>query len=262
MSGILLAIAIVAGIGLVAGTGLGVAAIVMHVPTDERVRRLTQALPGANCGACGFSGCEGYAGAIASGAAATNLCIPGGGGTARVLAEIMGTQAQAVIPLRALVCCNGTHANCKLSYEYRGEQSCAAASLLYSGQKQCNYGCLGFGDCAAACPQGAITVRNGVALVDERVCVGCALCVAVCPKKIITMVEQQGKAVNLCCSQTPGALCRKQCSASCIGCKICEKQCPHGAVKVEHNVAKVEAALCTGCGLCAAKCPTKSLRMR
>ena len=260
MSSILLAVAVVAGIGLIAGVGLALAAIVMRVPVDERVEKLTEALPGANCGACGYAGCGAYAEAVAAGAAA-NLCTPGSDGAAKALAEIMGVEARAVAPRKALVRCNGTHANCKQSFEYQGEQSCAAACLLYSGQKQCNYGCLGFGDCAKACPHNAIYFVDGVARMNPDQCVGCSLCAAACPKDIIVMKETVGKAINRCCNEAPGAVARKQCSAACIGCRLCAKNCPEGAIAIENNLAHVDPEICAGCGLCVEKCPTKSLIM-
>jgi ferredoxin len=171
----------------------------------------------------------------------------------------MGVAAETVAERKALVRCGGTREKCKLSFEYRGEQTCEAASLLYSGQKQCNYGCLGFGDCAAVCPHGAIAVQDGVAFVDQDRCFGCALCVAACPKNIITITETRGKAINRCCSQAPGPLVRRHCAAGCIGCRLCEKNCPEHAITVANNLAYVDPAKCTGCGLCQQKCPTKCL---
>ncbi|MDR3313426.1 MAG: RnfABCDGE type electron transport complex subunit B [Oscillospiraceae bacterium] len=258
---ILLPILIVAGIGLVAGVGLAVAAAVLHVPVNEQVEQLLKALPGANCGACGYTGCAGYAEAMAGSGAPANLCIPGGASTAAALAGVLGVEAETVAEKRAFVRCNGTTANCKLSHEYRGEQSCAASSLLFSGQKQCNYGCLGFGDCARVCPEDAISFRDGVAVVDPQVCIGCAACVKACPKKIIVLEETRGRAVNRCSSKAPGAVSRKQCSVSCLGCRLCERNCPEKAVTVENNLAYVDMARCTGCGLCISKCPTKCLQM-
>ena len=258
MSSILLAIALVSGIGLVAGVGLAVAAIVMDMPVDQRVEQLTGALPGANCGACGFPGCAGYAGAIAAGAP-TNLCTPGSDAVASVLAEIMGVESEAVARRKALVCCNGAPRHCAQRFEYEGEPSCAAASLLYGGQKQCGYGCLGFGDCALACPHGAIHLEDNIARVDASLCVGCALCARACPKGIIALQETAGKAVNRCRSEAPGPVARKQCAAACIGCGLCAKSCPEQAIVVENNLARVDPDKCTGCGLCVSKCPTKCL---
>ena len=66
MNEILLPILLVAGIGLVLGLGLAIASKVMAVPVDEKEEKITEVLPGANCGACGFSGCAGYAAALSS----------------------------------------------------------------------------------------------------------------------------------------------------------------------------------------------------
>ncbi|MDR2647713.1 MAG: RnfABCDGE type electron transport complex subunit B [Oscillospiraceae bacterium] len=259
MDQLFLAIALVAGVGLIAGVGLAIAAKVMHVPSDPRADELLAVLPGANCGACGFAGCAAYANAIAAQDAAVNLCVPGGENTAKALAGIMGVEAQTVAKKRAVVLCGGTLEKCKASYEYRGEQTCAAASMLFSGQKQCNYGCLGFGDCAKKCPENAIEVVDGIARVDRQRCIGCSLCVVTCPKKIITMLEYEGKALNLCSSQSAGAISRKQCAGACIGCKLCTKTCPSNAITVENNLARVDETKCTGCRACIEKCPTKSL---
>ena len=261
MSSILFAIAIVSGIGLVSGVGLAIADALMSEPIDERVQKLTETLPGYNCGACGCPGCAGYAEAVHTGAAPCNLCTPGGDAVAQALAVLMDTQAETVVPRKALVRCNGTYENCKQNKEHQGEQTCAAASLSSGGQKLCTYGCLGFGDCMHTCPNGAIFMEDGVARVDQAGCHGCSICERACPKGIIIMKETVGKAINRCCSEEPGAVSRKQCKASCIGCKLCAKNCPEEAIAIENNLAHVYPEKCTGCGLCVLKCPTKSLVM-
>lgn len=75
---ILFPVLLVAGIGLIAGLILAVASILMAVPKDETAEAILEVLPGANCGACGFSGCSGYAQALAKGEAKPGLCAPGG----------------------------------------------------------------------------------------------------------------------------------------------------------------------------------------
>jgi len=260
MTSILFAVAIVSGIGLVAGVGLAIADALMQEPVDDRVRRLIEALPGYNCGACGHAGCAGYADAMHAGAAPCNLCTPGGDAVAQALAAVMDTQTEAVAPRKALVRCNGTRENRKPGGDaYRGEPTCAAAALSGGGQKSCAYGCLGFGDCMRACPNGAVHMEDGVARVDQDKCHGCSLCAKQCPKGIIAMQETVGKAINRCCSQEPGPAARKLCGSACIGCRLCEKNCPEQAIAVENNLAHVDPGKCTGCGLCISKCPTKSL---
>ena len=259
MTAIILAIGIVSVIGLVLGLGLAFAAGALQEQADPRVEEVTAALPSVNCGACGYPGCGGYAEAIVNQGAPGNLCTPGGDAAAAAIAAIMGTQAEAVAGHKAFVRCGG--GNCKLRFEYRGEPSCAAASLLFQGQKRCGSGCLGFGDCALVCPYRAISMIGGVAAVDRDLCVGCALCAGACPKGVIGMTEAGGKAINRCRSEASGPVARRQCEAGCIGCKLCEKFCPKRAIIVKDYLAHIDPALCDGCGLCLEKCPAKCLVM-
>lgn len=259
---IFLPIAIVGGIGLVAGVGLAIFAAAMYVPVDERTERLLDALPGLNCGACGYSGCAGYAEALVGEGAPAGLCTPGGTDTAAALAGALGVEAGAVAKRRAFVRCGGGESHCKPGHEYRGEPSCAASALFFGGQRQCGYGCLGFGDCVGACPNGAVALRDGVAEVNPALCHGCGICAKACPKKIIVMADARGGAVSRCASHAPGAVCRKQCGAGCLGCGICARACPESAIKVEDNLAVVDAEKCVGCGLCVGKCPKGCLVMQ
>ena len=103
-------------------------------------------------------------------------------------------------------------------------------------------------------------MRDGIAHVDTVRCLGCGLCAANCPKQVIGMVPQATEAIVMCNSRDKGAVARKACTNACIGCKKCEKVCPHGAVRVENNLATVDYEKCTGCGLCAEACPTGCLK--
>ena len=175
MSVILIPVLIVTIMGLVLGLGLALAAKFMAVPTDEREAKIRECLPGANCGACGYSGCDGYAAAIASGEAKPDKCAPGGTGTASALAEILGVEISTT-PKVAFVACQK---NSKNKYEYTGKQTCLSASLIHGGPLECQFGCIGFGDCAAACQFGAITLQDGKPVVCEDLCAGCGACAAV-----------------------------------------------------------------------------------
>ena len=163
---ILLPVIIVGIIGLIAGVGLSLASKFMAVPVDEKQEKIREALPGANCGACGFSGCDGYAAAVAAGETSPDKCAPGGAAAAAALAEILGVEVVNE-PKIAFIACKGTRENTKLKYAYSGMQSCAAAAALQSGPLECSFGCLGFGDCAAVCPFGAITLENGRPIVIQ-----------------------------------------------------------------------------------------------
>lgn len=254
MNGILLAVLIVAGIGLIAGLGLAIASIVMAVPKDEKAEAVLEVLPGANCGACGYSGCAGYAAALSKGEAASGLCSPGGEAVVKAVAEVLGVEAGAVEYKTALVHCLGTYDNTTDRMEYQGIQSCAAAAQLYGGIGSCSYGCMGLGDCASVCEYGAITVCNGVASINPERCKGCSKCVAACPKKLISFVPLKTQAVVRCSNCQKGGETRKVCKTGCIGCMRCVKACEYGAVTVENFLARVDPQKCTGCGACLEVC--------
>ena len=257
---VLVALAVVVAVGLLFGVLLALIVRLFGTEEDEMTKRVRAALPGINCGACGFKGCNDYAEAVASGKAKPNLCIPGAEDAAKTLGEILGVDVEEPTDLVAFVHCNGT---CDATTEkavYDGVASCKARSAMFGGTKSCTYGCVGCGDCAKVCPSQAIRVMNGVAIVNTARCLGCGLCVKECPKNLISMVPQEAEAAVYCRNKDKGADAKKSCQNACIGCKMCEKACPAGAVRVINNCAEIDYAICTGCGLCAEKCPTKSIR--
>lgn len=257
---ILTAIIPVVIIGIICGTVLVIASKLMAVKEDERFPKIRECLPGANCGACGFAGCDGYAKALCEQEGlATNLCVPGADAVSKQLSEIMGVEFEDVIEQVAVVHCAGDCDRTQDKYEYSGLQSCAAAKLLYGGKGSCTYGCLGLGDCVSVCPKNAISVKNGVAVVDSKECIGCGLCTKTCPQKIISLVADIEKVVVTCSNKDKGAVTRKACSNGCIGCKKCERVCPLGAIKVVDNCAVIDYDKCTDCpdfGVCAKNCTT------
>lgn len=255
MNEFVIPILIFVALALFAGLLLSLASKLFAVKVDTRVTDAREALPGANCGACGYAGCDEYAAAVIQDEASVSLCVPGGAQVAEKLGEITGRKAEAVIPPVARVLCGGDCESAKKAYQYHGFQSCAAAAGLYGGDKSCAYGCLGFGDCVKACPQNAISVENGVAVVDPDLCIGCLICVSVCPKGIIAPVERTASYLVTCKNPRRGKETRAVCSAGCIGCKKCERTCPAGAVKVTDGLAAIDPTLCTGCGSCAEGCP-------
>ncbi|MBQ9742365.1 MAG: RnfABCDGE type electron transport complex subunit B [Ruminococcus sp.] len=251
---ILPAVLIVSGIGLIIGLVLAIASAVMAVPTDEVVEAITEALPGANCGACGYSGCAGYAKALKEGKAKLGVCSPGGDEAVMAISEILGVEATSVCRTVALVHCMGSCDNTDTRMDYQGISSCAAAAALHGGNSSCSFGCLGLGDCEKVCPYGAITVCNGVARVDSSLCKGCSLCIASCPKHIISLTTDVRQGVVRCSNTDKGAQARKVCKVACIGCKRCEKVCEAGAITVTNFKAVVDGAKCNGCGACVEAC--------
>ena len=260
MTEIILGFAVVGAIGLVAGILLSISSKAFYVEVDERVSKIRECLPGANCGACGFAGCDEYAKALVENNAKTNLCTPGADAVAAQICGILGVEATDVIEMKAVVHCNGNCEATSKDFDYKGIPTCSAASMVFGGPNACKYGCLGCGDCANVCPVNAICIKDGIAHIDSRVCIGCGLCAKTCPKDIISMVPQMATVEVLCSSKDKGAVARKKCKNACIGCKKCELNCPAQAIKVENNIAVIDYTKCTDCGLCVENCPTKCIK--
>ena len=262
MNSIILATIAVTTIGIICAVILSIASKIMHVPVDERVERIREALPGANCGACGFAGCEGYAEAlIEQDGTATNLCIPGSKTVSRAISSVLGVEFADVIEQVAVIKCGGVIGGTERCVDYEGIDTCLAAKQLYGGERTCLYGCLGHGDCAVICPNDAICIENGIAHVDTRRCIGCGMCAKVCPKGIIAVVADSVETVVWCSSCDKGSDTRAACSAGCIGCKRCEKECPSQAIEVKNNLAVIDYEKCTHCDRCAEVCVTHCIKI-
>ncbi|MBR4099034.1 MAG: RnfABCDGE type electron transport complex subunit B [Clostridium sp.] len=256
MNPIILAVIIVTAIGLIGAVILVAASIFMYVPVDERVEKITEALPGANCGACGCAGCADYAKNVVENGDAVNKCIPGGAAAAEAIAEIMGVEASAAGSKKAVVLCSGTCDKTSKRYTFEGMQSCQSVVGFYGGDGLCQYSCLGYGDCTRACVFDAIHIVDGIAKTDYAKCTGCGACTLVCPQHVITLLpEHKRKPVVQCRNQDKGAETRKACTAGCIGCMKCAKACPKDAILIENNRAIIDQAKCVGCQLCMKECP-------
>ena len=261
MKEIFIAIGVVAAVGFAAGLLLAIVSRFFGVKEDERTKSIRACLPGANCGACGYKGCDDYASALASGNASPNLCVPGGEDTARALGEVLGVKAEAKESRVAFVHCNGYCEATSNKAEYEGYSSCRAASMIYGGPGACRYGCLGFGECAAVCPVGAICVKDGIAHVDTKLCIGCGLCAKACPRSVISLVPRNAATVVMCNNKDKGADARRACTNACIACTKCQKICPAYAVEVKDNLARIDYEKCVGCRLCAEDCPVKCIHL-
>lgn len=261
MNPILYAIIAVSVIGIICAVLLSVASKVMAVKEDERFPAVRECLPGANCGACGYAGCDAYAKALLEGEK-TNLCVPGADAVAHKLCEVLGTEFEDVKEQVAVMKCQGTCEATSNKMDYQGIDSCAAAKLLYGGVGKCSYGCMGLGDCAKACPNNAIFIKDGIAHIVGELCVGCGICVSTCPNHVIELCSDQKQVFVSCNNTDKGAETRKACSNGCIGCHKCEKICPNGAITVENNLAHIDFEKCVDCGKCVSVCPTGAVHLR
>lgn len=260
MAGIVIAAAVVGLVGIFVGLFLGVAGLKFKVEVDEREEAVLDALPGNNCGGCGFAGCSGLAAAIAKGKAAVNACPVGGETVGAKIAAIMGVEAQKSERKTAFVHCQGDCERAETDYVYTGVQDCRMLDFVPGGgPKTCKSGCRGYGNCVKACPFDAIHVIDGVAVVDREQCKACGKCVEACPKKLISLIPYSARTAVACSSTDKGPVTVKACKTGCIGCGICVKNCPAQAVSVADFHAHIDEQKCTGCGICVQKCPKKAI---
>jgi len=218
---------------------LGWAKDAFHVEVDPRVDQINEALPDANCGACGFAGCNDYSEAVVAGKAQPNLCPVGGSDCAEKIAEIMGLSVEESLPIRAIVHCGASVEQRLKRHEYRGEKTCAAATKV-AGLQGCMYGCMGFGDCVVVCDYDAIHIIDGLAVVDYEKCIGCGVCAKACPRGIIEMIDYKADEMMqvACSSKDAGKAVKSVCQVGCIGCKGCDKR--SDLFKTVENLAGID----------------------
>ena len=253
---------LLAGLGVIFGILISVVAKKFEVPQDPKFPEVREALPGANCGGCGFAGCDAYAKAVCAGEAPITACVVGGTAVSRKIGQIMGVEESSFEKKVAYVQCSGDTSHALDKMRYDGVKHCLEATMIPgAGPKSCTYGCVGFGTCVSACKFDAIHVENRLAVVDESKCVGCGACVKVCPKNIIKLVPQGQKVRVRCSGQDRGKDVRLVCEAGCLGCTLCVRQCPVKAISMEGNVARIDPSKCIGCLACVEKCPAKVIHV-
>ena len=252
-------------LGLLLSLALWLIAKKFRVEEDPRIDEIEKTLPGANCGGCGFAGCRAFAdAAVKAGNLDANYCPVGGAEVMAKVAGILGCEVKEAEPMVAVVRCNGTCSNRPKENNYDGVLSCKVKAALYGGDTGCLFGCVGCGDCVAACAFGALSMdpATGLPVVDQSKCTACGKCAATCPKRVIELRPKGPRGMRefvSCVNRDKGPAVRKACFAACIGCGLCEKTCRHGAVTVKDNVAYIDPALCKLCRECEAVCPTGAI---
>lgn len=241
-------------LGIVFAVGLSFASKKFRVDADPRIEQITELLPGANCGGCGFAGCAAAAEAVVKGDSPANVCPALNAETAKKVAAIMGVEYVEREPEIAVVRCQGTGVQPR--FHYFGVQDCRAAALVQGGPHGCSYGCLGFGTCVEACPFEAMRMRpDGLPEAIPERCTGCGKCAQVCPRGLIRILPASKRIHVLCRSHDKGGIVKKICAQGCIGCKKCEKECPYDAIHVTDFVAEIDYEKCKVCGKCIKACP-------
>jgi H+/Na+-translocating ferredoxin:NAD+ oxidoreductase subunit B len=256
---VIIPIIVMGGLGGIMAAMLLIAARKFAVEENPMVEELLEALPGANCGACGLAGCRAFAEEKVKNPSGDAYCPPGGEECCEAIGKLLGIQMEAQKPTVARLMCAGTNDVSAKVGEYEGIQDCRAAMLICPGQKICPYGCIGLGSCITACQFGAIKKHNGIVKIDEEKCVGCRACVAACPKNLIEMMPKDSTIYVMCYNNDRGGQVRTACSAGCIGCMLCVKACPVDAVIVTDFLAKIVQDKCIKCGKCVDVCPVQAI---
>ena len=268
MNFILIAVIVLGAIALVSAVVLYITSKRFAVYEDPRLETVTEALPGANCGGCGFPGCGGMADALVKGADAGSIeglfCPVGGQKVMENVADLLGMTVEKTDPMVAVVRCNGTCENRPRIAEYNGLRTCAAIHATGAGETACGFGCLGCGDCVSACQFEAIHMNpeTGLPEVDDEKCTACGACVKACPRSIIEVRKKGPKNRRIyvqCVNKDKGPAAMKACKVSCIACGKCFKACKFDAITIENNLSYIDYNKCKMCRKCVNECPTHAI---
>ncbi len=263
---VMTSILILAGLGLAVAVVLGIASKVFYVEEDPKVEAVLEALPGANCGGCGYAGCEGYAIAVVNiPTIAANLCVAGGKDVAAAVGQLTGKAVTESDPLISFRRCDKISGKVQKRYSYQGMPSCAAAATLAQGSDVCAFSCLGFGDCVVTCPFDALYIQDNIVRVRENLCTGCGKCTQACPRNILELIPRRARVAIRCSTQDKLRAVMDVCEAGCIQCSKCIKTCPANAISFVNNRITIDQKMCLAYGpdcdmACVSACPRKILR--
>lgn len=255
---------ILLGLGAIFGLILGYFANIFRIEENPLIEKISEILPGSNCGACGFAGCVALAEAIASGKGSIDTCRIGGRETATNIAKLLGITEENISYEKYIVVplCKGGKSSAMKNAKVRGVKTCKIANNLQLSEKVCKYSCLGYGDCVLVCPFNAIKMNEeGLPEINSSLCTGCGICVKECPRGILNLFPLKNRVLALCKNTEKGSAVRNACKVGCITCYICEKKCPQNAIRIENNLPVIDIEKCNLCGICINVCPTKTLSL-
>ena len=236
---------------------------IFEVKVDENVLKILSLLAGANCGACGYGGCDTFANAIVKdGVDPTKCRVTNGENMTKILITI-GKNPSNIKKLKPVLKCAANRFFEKKRALYQGVEDCRETVFAFNGEKGCEYGCTGFGTCEKACPFDAIKIKDGIPIFNYDKCTGCEICANICPRNVIEMVNWNEFGIVMCNSPKKGIDVRKECKRGCIKCGICIKVCPTNAVSWgKSGIPIFDMSKCNLCNLCVEKCPTYVIKIQ
>ena len=251
-------------LGLFFGIALASAARKFHVPVNPQVEEVRENLPSANCGACGFAGCQTYAERVVEDEnVSPSLCTPGGKVVAIDISRITNKTMGEIKEVVAMLRCSGADSVARKQAEYDGIRTCLGANLAFGGSKACKYGCLGLGDCVRVCAFDAMKIgASGIVEIDYTKCTGCGLCLDVCPKDCLTSYPRAHRVALTCQAKGKGKAVKDTCTVGCTHCQACIKACPAAAITIDDDgIMEIDHKACMAYGpdceeICVTACPT------
>lgn len=262
---VLNSVLLLASLGVVAAVVLYAVSKKFYVYENPLIAEVEELLPGANCAGCGLPGCKAFAEMLVNTEDISNLFCPvGGNEVMKLVSEKLGKVVAEKEPTVAVLRCQGSCDVRPKTSEFQGPKSCAISAMIYGGETDCQYGCLGYGDCVEVCKFDAMYVDkvSGMPVIITEKCTSCGACVSACPKGIIEMRPKNKRDLKIyvaCLNEDKGGIAKKACALACIGCAKCEEICPKGAVTMHNNLAYIDPVLCTLCRKCVDVCPTHSI---
>ena len=262
---VLYSVFLLVSLGIIAAIVLYVVSKKFYVYEDPLIGEVDEILPAANCGGCGSPGCKAFAEKLVNTDDISELFCPvGGNDVMKQVSAILGKEVAEQDPTVAVLLCQGGCDVRPKTTLYQGPRTCAISAMVYGGETDCQYGCLGDGDCVAVCDFDAMYMdeSTGLPVIITDKCTSCGACVKACPRDIIEMRPRNKRDLKIfvgCLNQEKGGIAKKACDVACIGCSKCEDVCPKDAITMNNNLAYIDPAICTLCRKCVEVCPTHSI---